>query len=322
MAFVREAQEALLDKRLQRVEVGLADLLCGLEGATPYEEREAAEERLLRSREEVVAPFDRGMQRALAPWDIVRTAGQERQSFLQTLEDLVRRQRDHAGGSQLDRERQVVQAATDLRDHPGRSEVGNGRSRACVEQLDCLLLDERRDGVLLLAGHVQRLPAGDEDVQIRAGSDQFSKARAGLYDLLKVVKEKEQMLVVDVTEELSLRPQHLRRLLDHNRRVAEGSERNPPDAMFIAIRRVGGGLDCESRLARAARPGKSKQAHVRTAEELEYLRELSFPLDEWRRRFREVALVERPEGRELTESQLIKAFGKGEIFEPSAGLGR
>jgi hypothetical protein len=32
--------------------------------------------------------------------------------------------------------------------------------------------------------------------------------------------------------------------------------------------------------------------------------------------FRKVALVKRPEGRELTRSQLIEAFGRGEIFEP------
>src|SRR6185437_6453897 len=102
-------------------------------------------------------------------------------------------ERDDTGGNQLDRERQVVQPATDLRDRPVRLEVGNRGSRARVEELDCLLLDERRDRVFLLAGHMQRLPAGDEDVQIRARCDQLSNARAGLYDLLEVVKEKEQV---------------------------------------------------------------------------------------------------------------------------------
>jgi hypothetical protein len=47
VAAVGEAQEALLDERLQGVEVGVGDFLCRLERATAGEDAQARKERLL-----------------------------------------------------------------------------------------------------------------------------------------------------------------------------------------------------------------------------------------------------------------------------------
>ncbi len=47
VAAVGEAQEALLDQRLERVEVGVTDLLGGLERAAAREDGQAGEELLL-----------------------------------------------------------------------------------------------------------------------------------------------------------------------------------------------------------------------------------------------------------------------------------
>jgi hypothetical protein len=58
-----EANEALLDKALERVEVGVGDLLGRPERAAAGEHREAGEEPLLPRCEEVVAPLDRGSER-------------------------------------------------------------------------------------------------------------------------------------------------------------------------------------------------------------------------------------------------------------------
>ena len=63
---MREAKEALLDERLQRVEVGVCHLLGGFECAAASEDGEAGEELLLLAGEELVAPLDRGSQRLLA----------------------------------------------------------------------------------------------------------------------------------------------------------------------------------------------------------------------------------------------------------------
>src|SRR5262249_36222559 len=65
-ALIGQAQEALLDERLQGVEIGACDLLCGLERAASCEDREAGEELLLAGGEEVVRPFDRVAERLLA----------------------------------------------------------------------------------------------------------------------------------------------------------------------------------------------------------------------------------------------------------------
>jgi hypothetical protein len=164
------------------------------------------------------------MQGPLALWDVVRSSREERQARLHTLEDLLRRECDHAGRSQLDRERQMVEPAADVGDDSVRLEAGDSRTRPGIEELDGLLLDERRDGVLLLAGHVQGLSAGNHDLHVRAGGYEPGHVRPGVDDMLEVVEEHEHSLVADMPRELALRAEHLRRLLEHERRVAKRSE--------------------------------------------------------------------------------------------------
>ena len=58
--------QALVHERLERVEIGVRDLLGRLERAAAAEDRQAREEQLLLLAEQLVAPLDRGAQRALA----------------------------------------------------------------------------------------------------------------------------------------------------------------------------------------------------------------------------------------------------------------
>ena len=60
------AEQALVDQRLQRIEVGSRDLFGGLEGAAAREHRQSREEPLLRLAQEIVRPFDRRPQRLLS----------------------------------------------------------------------------------------------------------------------------------------------------------------------------------------------------------------------------------------------------------------
>jgi hypothetical protein len=60
VALVRVTDEALLNERLESVEVGVCDLFGGLERAAAGEDREAGEELPPSLREEAVGPLDRG----------------------------------------------------------------------------------------------------------------------------------------------------------------------------------------------------------------------------------------------------------------------
>ena len=95
------AQQALVDERLQGIQVGLCHFLCGLERAAAGKDGEASEEALLRVGDELVAPFDRRPQRLLAR--VCVAAGLEQvEPLREPLEDLGGRKRLDPGRGQLD----------------------------------------------------------------------------------------------------------------------------------------------------------------------------------------------------------------------------
>src|SRR6266508_4316865 len=98
VALTGVADETLLDKRLERFEIGLGYVFGDLERAASCEDGEAPEQVLLLPGEEFVGPVNRRSEGALASRDVVRAAGQERQSLLQPLEDLLRREGCDTGG--------------------------------------------------------------------------------------------------------------------------------------------------------------------------------------------------------------------------------
>ena len=112
-AFARVAEEALVDERLERVQVGLRDLLSGLERAAAAEDRESREQVSFPVVEQVVAPGDRRAQRPLAGIGIA-AALEQVEALRQALEDLSGREHARPRRGQLHRERQVVQPAAQL----------------------------------------------------------------------------------------------------------------------------------------------------------------------------------------------------------------
>jgi hypothetical protein len=64
--------------------------------------------------EQVVAPVDRRPQRPLPFGRVAGAAAEEGQALLQALLKLSRGQDPRPGGRELDRERKIVQPATDL----------------------------------------------------------------------------------------------------------------------------------------------------------------------------------------------------------------
>src|SRR4051794_17190784 len=87
--------EALLDQRLERVQVGPGDIFGGLDRAAAGEDAERGEEPLLVGRQEVVAPGDRRAERLLARVGVA-AAAEEVETLRQPLQDLSRRENRRA----------------------------------------------------------------------------------------------------------------------------------------------------------------------------------------------------------------------------------
>ncbi len=157
------------------------------------------------------------------------------------------------------------------------------------EELGSVLGLERGDRVRLLGRKAEQLAAGDEQLQVGAGCEQLGQPGSGLDDVLEVVQEEQQRLVGDVLGQAVLGPERLRGRLQHQLRVAQRRQRHPEHAVRVAVRRLGGGLEAEPRLARAPRPGQRQQP--RALEQAEHLRELVLPAEERRRRNRQIRPV-------------------------------
>jgi hypothetical protein len=115
------------------------------EGESADEHGQAPERSLLGPAEELVAPLDRGPQRAVPVGRVPRTSGEQAQGggpgwLIQPFEDGRRREELGPGGCELDGQRQPSQAHTDFGD--GRdvvvrqSKVGPGGARPLHEQPD------------------------------------------------------------------------------------------------------------------------------------------------------------------------------------------
>ena len=184
-ALCRVAEEALVDQRLQRVEVHPGDRVGRLHRAAAAEDGQSGEQPLLVGLEQFVAPLDGGAQRLLARIG-VPPALEQVEPPRQPLEDLLGRQHARARRRQLQGEREVVQAAAKLDDG-----VVRRQPRALAEQLHRLRLRERRNRVVDLTVDTQELPAGDHQLQVRAALQQPAELRRRRDHLLEVVEQHE-----------------------------------------------------------------------------------------------------------------------------------
>ena len=109
------ADEALVEQRGKRVEVGLAHLLGVVEGAAAAEDGEAREEALLVAVEQVVAPGDRGAQRGVALVGVT-AALEQVEPLRDPLQQLLGAEELDPRGSELDRKREAVETPDQLVD--------------------------------------------------------------------------------------------------------------------------------------------------------------------------------------------------------------
>ena len=120
------AEEALVEERLECVEVRLADFFTGLEGAPCSEDREPCEECPLGLVEQVVRPRDGRPQRRVSLVGVSRPS-EEVEPLPETLEERLRREQLRPGGSELERKRQTIEPFAELADRRRRRRCRDGR---------------------------------------------------------------------------------------------------------------------------------------------------------------------------------------------------
>ena len=202
---VELAQEALVgerDEAVDGIDVGQADRQVGDDGLDRLdvgagEAGQDGEEPLLRRRQQLVAPVDRGPQRLLPLGQVARATAQGAQATPQPLAEGLEREDAQAGHGQLDRQRQALEAPTDV-GHEGRVVVGDPevrlapprarstKRRTASNRSSCPAeaalrrrrQAQRRHDEEVLAAHAEGLAARDEQRQLGAAREQLEQRRA------------------------------------------------------------------------------------------------------------------------------------------------
>ena len=113
--------EAGLGDRPQGLDRCARDLLGSIERERPGHDGQSREELLQLGRQQVVAPLDRRAERSLPSGRVAGAGGQHGQTVIEPLEQRRRVKRAQTRRCELERQRQPVEAAADLR----RTVVGN-----------------------------------------------------------------------------------------------------------------------------------------------------------------------------------------------------
>src|SRR4051794_34642131 len=256
VALAVAPDQALVDERSDRVDVRLADRLGGLERAAADEHREPGEDTLLLDAQQLVAPRNRRPERPLALRRIPWASNEDRQTPVQAAQQVADGKRLHARRGELYREGKAVEASADLDDGVFVREVRLDRGRPLHEERLGLALAQRGDRILVLAGKVQRLPAGDQRLQPGKSREQVAEPRRGVEHLLEVVEDQQQPPVRHLLDDRVAGPDRARDRRQHELGIAQALQRDPEHA----VRRVGGEvrrqLNGEPRLPGSARAGQ------------------------------------------------------------------
>ena len=169
------------------------------------EDRKPREERSLSGWQQVVAPSQRRRQAAVPRIHCAAGRLQQREPVIKPVNELRQRERRGARRSKLDRQRQPVEAATQLCDQRGVAggdpEARAGGRRPFGEQAHRVALrgalpalvprgrTQRANGVDTLAGNPERFPAGCQHTQPgRPGQQDLDEFGAGRDEVLAVVE--------------------------------------------------------------------------------------------------------------------------------------
>ena len=203
---------------------------------------------------------------------VARPPGQQRQPPVEALEQHRRGERAHAGGGELDREREPVEAPADLGDDlavavPEREVRPHLAGSAHEERLG-VGRGEGRHGQLLLVPQPQRRPRGRDHGQIGGGREQSRDERSGLQHVLEVVDAEQQLTirherlqgVLDLRARRLSQAERLRYRRGHERRLARRRQLDDGRAVAVAIPQPLHQRQRQPRLARPAGPGQRHES--------------------------------------------------------------
>ena len=190
-ATAATAKQALVNERLDEVRVRPGDRLDRIQRRTAAKHRERAKVPRLVCIEELVAPGDCGVERALAIGDVASSRNEDRQSAFEPRKEHLGLEHPRAGRRELDRERQAVESEADLRgERVLDGDVGRDRSRSVPKELDRRCLREGIEGVLLLVRDAERLTTCRQHLHVGTRAKQKRQITSGRDDLLEIVDHK------------------------------------------------------------------------------------------------------------------------------------
>ena len=192
----------------------------------PAEDGEAAEEALLVLCEEVVRPLDRRPEGLLARIGVA-LALEQVEALGELREQLLGAEEGGAGGGELEREGELVEAQAELAHRLGRGEGRIDRTGARQEERLSVAFGERGHGVGLLAADPETLAARHQHIEVGTCAHERRELGRRLHDLLEVVEQAEHRLVRDVLGEAVLGAERLRRGREDERRVAQAARAGP-----------------------------------------------------------------------------------------------
>ncbi len=177
----------------------------------PAKTESRANRRCSSRREQLVAPLDRRPQRPLALGSASRAAREQRRGAASSRSRICAgRERLHARGRQLERERQVVEAAADLGD--GLVGSKSDRPRALAEELDASR--SRRaaaPGTRCSPGSAAARGSSRAARGSGSGSSRSASSGAASTTCSKLSRSRSSSLVADVLGQAALRAERLRR---------------------------------------------------------------------------------------------------------------
>src|SRR5262249_57477661 len=103
------SQQALVDQRLQDIELGGTDGFRGLKLEAPREHGQLRKQPLLVGAEELITPFDGPAHGALSLGCVVHAGPEQLEAATEAFEDLLRCEHLHARGCKLEREWKAVE---------------------------------------------------------------------------------------------------------------------------------------------------------------------------------------------------------------------
>src|SRR5207248_7591606 len=172
------AEQALVQERGERLEIGVADGLDSLQRAPSAEDAQSREQPLFARVEQVVRPRDRRPERRVSLLGIAGSL-EGVESVTEPLEKLLRRQQLRSCSRELEREREAIQALAQLGDGLGGVNLWTDGPRPLAEKRHRLVLDEGRKIELDLALDAQCLPARRKEPQRRYLRDELCQRAGG-----------------------------------------------------------------------------------------------------------------------------------------------